>query len=169
VTKNFENLKLTGAWPGHPAPDFEARTLDGTEFKLSSLKGKVVFIDFWATWCAPCVAGIPELAKVHEKYGEEGLVVVSISVDSDAETARTFVRKKKLMTWTQIWAEGASEGKLASLYGVAGVPATFLIGPDGEVVARDLTGSKATRAIDEQMSKLRQERASAVEATAERR
>jgi peroxiredoxin len=130
LRRDIDKVKLLGIFPGKPAPDFEATALDGKPFKLSSLRGKVVLVDFWAKWCAPCVAELPNIKKLHDQYSADGLVVVSVSFDRDADAARKFTADKQ-MTWTQIWAEKASKGPLAELYGVSPIPATFLIGPDG--------------------------------------
>jgi peroxiredoxin len=139
---------------GVVAPDFEATTLNGKPFKLSDLRGKLVFLDFWATWCAPCVAELPNVKKIHEKFAARGLTVVSISFDRDAETARKFAADKQ-MNWAQVWAEKADKGPIADLYGVGGIPATFLIGPDGKVVERDLRGEELVEAVEREAKKLR--------------
>lgn len=121
--------------------------MDGKQFKLSDLRGKPVLIDFWATWCGPCVAELPTLKRAHQRFADQGLVIVSVSLDNQAETARKFASQQG-MTWPQLWAQDAFKGELAELYGVSGVPATFLIGPDGKVVAKDLRGKKLLRQIE---------------------
>jgi len=136
------------------APDFEATALDGKLFKLSELRGKLVLLDFWATWCAPCVAELPNLKKTHEKFAADGLTIVSISFDRDAQTARKFAAEKQ-MNWPQVWAEKADEGPIGNLYGVGGIPATFLIGPDGKVIERDLRGEELVKAVEREVNKLK--------------
>lgn len=128
-------------------------TLDGKELKISDLRGKVVLIDFWATWCAPCVAELPTLKRAHEKFADKGLVIVGISFDEKAETARKFADKRGL-SWPQAWVKGAEKSELAKLYGVEAVPATFLVSPSGKVVAKDLRGRKLLRKIEEQIDQL---------------
>ncbi|HRX85948.1 MAG TPA: TlpA disulfide reductase family protein [Phycisphaerae bacterium] len=139
--------------PGSVAPDFEATTLDGKPFNLSDLRGKVVLVDFWATWCGPCVAEIPNVKSLYEKFGQEHFAVVGISFDSDAGTARKFVSDRQL-PWTQIWAKGADEGPIATRYGVGGIPATFLIGPDGKLIERDLHGDELATNVAREVRKL---------------
>lgn len=139
---------------GVPAPDFEATTLDGQAFKLADLRGRVVLLDFWATWCGPCVAELPNVKKAHEQYGGDGFTAVGISFDRDAETARKYVAEKKL-GWPQIWAEKADNGLLGNLFGVGGIPATFLIGPDGKVVATDLQGDELIKTVTREVKKLK--------------
>lgn len=141
VAKDFTNARLQGVAIGRKAPEFTAKTVDGKEFKLSDQRGRFVLIDFWATWCAPCVAELPTVKKVYEEFGASGFTVVSISFDRNAETAAKYMREKE-MPWTQIWAENGANGPLAQLYGVSGIPATFLIDPDGNIVAMDLRGPK---------------------------
>ncbi|MFH1748778.1 MAG: TlpA disulfide reductase family protein [Planctomycetota bacterium] len=142
-------------FPGQVAPDFTATTLDGQELKLSKLQGKVVLIDFWATWCGPCVAELPNVKKAYEQYNEKGLVIIGISFDQDADTARKFIAKKK-MNWTHVWAKGGDKSELAKLYYVSGIPRTFLIGPDGKVADQDLRGDKLLKAIGKQIQQLEQ-------------
>lgn len=135
---------------GHSAPDFSVSTLDGKQLKLSDLKGKLVLMDFWATWCAPCLAELKTLKQAHEKFSRQGLIIVSFSFDQNADTAREFAKKQE-MTWLQVWLEGAEKSDLARLYGVSAIPATFLIGPDGVVLWRDLRGKDLLREIRRQI------------------
>ena len=143
-----------GSGAGKPALAFEATTLDGKPFKLSDLRGKVVLLDFWATWCAPCVAELPNVTKAHEQYSDDGLVAVGISFDRDAKTLREYVAEKQL-TRPQIWAQKADKGPLANLYGVSAISATFLVGPEGKVVAKDLPGDELQKAVQKEVGKLK--------------
>jgi peroxiredoxin len=154
LTRGIEKVKVQGVYAGKPAPDFEATTLDGKLFKLSELRGKIVLLDFWATWCAPCVAELPNIKKLHDRHAADGLVVVSVSFDRDAEIARKFAAEKQ-MTWPQIWAEKGSKGPLAELYGVSAISATFLIGRDNNVAAKDLPGDELKKAVQKQIGKLK--------------
>ncbi|MGD8452727.1 MAG: TlpA disulfide reductase family protein [Phycisphaerae bacterium] len=153
LTWNIEKVKVQGVYRGKPAPDFEVTTLDGQPFKLSALRGKVVLLDFWATWCGPCVAELLNVKKAYEEYAKDGLVVVGISFDRTAQTARDYVAKQEL-PWTQIWAEKGPDSPIANLYGVGAIPATFLIGPDGVVIDKDLRGEDLLRAVKRAVSGL---------------
>ncbi len=135
---------------GDSAPQFAEKTIDDKEVRLADLRGKVVLLDFWATWCAPCMAELPNLKTAHEKYAADGrLVIVGISLDSDAEAVRGFVRERGV-PWAQIALGPAESNAVAKAYHVSGVPATFLIGEDGKVVARDVTG----QALQDELAKL---------------
>jgi beta-lactamase regulating signal transducer with metallopeptidase domain/thiol-disulfide isomerase/thioredoxin len=122
---------------GTKAPDFIVKTLDGAEFQLSGQRGKVVLLHFWATWCSPCVAGLPGMKTsedhLREKFGDR-VVVLDLAMDDATEDAlwRSYVDKTKLSPSTQ--ARVGMNSKLASDYGVFGAPDDFLIGPDGKVL-----------------------------------
>jgi peroxiredoxin len=116
-----------------PAPDFSLTTLEGETLTLSDLKGQVVLLDFWATWCPPCREEIPGFIALQEKYGDRGLTVVGISVDdAGRETVAAFVEKNK-MNYPIVM----SDGKVEEAYGpIMGIPTTFLIEQRGRIVGK---------------------------------
>jgi thiol-disulfide isomerase/thioredoxin len=131
-------------WIGKPA-DFSGTQFDGQPFEFSQFKGKVVLLDFWATWCGICVAEMPNVQENFEKYRDKGFEVVGISLDENKDELESFLASKKL-PWPTLWsAEAASEGTedpLAKKFGVRGLPATFLIDQKGKVVAVSVRGER---------------------------
>jgi thiol-disulfide isomerase/thioredoxin len=110
-----------------PAPETVSQDLDGKEVKLSDLKGKVVVLDFWATWCGPCRNMIPHTAKLHEKMKGKPLVIVSVSSDSQKEALTNFLKTTK-MPWTHWW---DGQRKLSALYGISGIPTVYVVDHKG--------------------------------------
>ena len=111
------------------APPFMATTLDGQHITMDSLAGKVVLIDFWATWCGPCRAALPSIQRIARKFEGQPLVVLSISLDSDEDKWKSFVQKNQ-MTWLQV-RDGGFNGAVSKRFGVTAIPATFSIDGDG--------------------------------------
>ena len=118
-----------------PAADFTLPTLDGKSFTLSSVKGKVVLLNFWATWCGPCKAEIPAFVELQQQYGKD-LVVVGLSVDDPADKAKAFATTYKI-NYTVVL--GLGHDDIQDAYGpIYGIPASFLISRDGKVCKRHL-------------------------------
>ncbi|TWU47159.1 Thiol-disulfide oxidoreductase ResA [Rubripirellula tenax] len=132
---------------GDPAPAFTAKTFDNESIELSDYAGKYVLLDFWATWCGPCLAEMPNLQKVYEKHqDDERLVIISLSMDAEAETANEYVTENP-MPWTPVHVGDSSDA--SSDYGIQSIPATFLIDPDGKVIAKDIRGDALINMINE--------------------
>jgi thiol-disulfide isomerase/thioredoxin len=111
------------------APPFSATTLDGREISMDGLAGKVVLIDFWATWCGPCREALPNIQRIAHKFEGQPFVVVSVSLDNDEQAWKAFVAKNN-MSWTQV-RDGGFNGKVSTRFGVTAIPATFSIDADG--------------------------------------
>jgi len=107
------------------APAFTITTLDGQRISLDDLQGKVVLMDFWATWCGPCREALPHIQKIAQKFQGQPLVILSVSLDSDEAKWKDFVAKDN-MTWLQ-YRDGGFEGSLSRLFGVNAIPHTFTI------------------------------------------
>jgi len=115
--------------PGDVAPQFTRSDLQGHPFDLR--RGKVVLIDFWASWCAPCILAIPHLSQLQEKYGARGFQVVGVSMDDSADTTKETMRKIRFNYPVIL-----GDAKLGNLYGgVLGLPLQFLVGADGKILA----------------------------------
>jgi peroxiredoxin len=112
-----------------PARDFQLKAVDGHKYALSDLKGKVVLINFWATWCAPCVGELPHLARIYEQYKERGFELLAISIDDPAKhyLVKKLAQKYRL-NFPVLYDKGA-----AKLYDVAGYPTSLFVDRDGDM------------------------------------
>ena len=114
------------------APNLSVTDLNGNKLQTTSLKGKVVLVNFWAAWCVPCADEVPQFMALQQKYQDQGLQVIGFSVEDDATELRNFYRKYQ-MNYPVI----ASDIKIADAYGgVLGLPTTFVIGRDGNIHAK---------------------------------
>jgi thiol-disulfide isomerase/thioredoxin len=130
--------------PGDPMPDLAIKTLDGQALRISSLKGKVVLVDFWASWCAPCVAEIPNMRTIAAAHAHDKFFMLSLSEDEDLKEA-TRMAKLENITWPQAWV--GTDSPCIKTCGASAIPASFLIGPDGRIISRDLRGNDLQKAV----------------------
>ena len=119
-----------GVNPGDMAPDFRVQNLEGKEVALSSFRGKVVLLNFWATWCAPCIAEMPALERLYSKYKSKGFEVVAVAGDDTVESVREFQRKYGLSFTILL----DSRDVTAKPYRIIGFPESFVIGRDGKLI-----------------------------------
>jgi peroxiredoxin len=123
---------------GKPAPRIAAKDVKGSLVRIDDFQGKYVLIDFWATWCAPCVAELPRVQAAYGKYRDAGFDVVGVSLDETKSALLDFVQARNI-PWRQVH-NASSGGDLVEAFGVNSIPATFLIDPEGTIVRLDLRG-----------------------------
>lgn len=114
---------------GSEAPDFITSLLDGNEFQLSKLRGKVVVLDFWATWCGPCVQAMPVVTEVAQSMAQSGVVVYAVNVGEESDEIKDFLKKVKITVPIVL----DPESKIADAYQTEAIPQTILIGKDGRI------------------------------------
>src|SRR5204863_7783936 len=120
---------------GDLAPDFSAQTLDGRSICLSALRGKVVLVDFWATWCGMCRADFPKLRDTYAMFdGGTRFEIVGASIDEDVEAVRKLTKTLRL-AWPQTALGGVERNRLAQIFNIAATPSSFLIDREGTIVA----------------------------------
>ena len=135
--------------PGHPM-EITGTLLNGKPFDQKSLAGKVVLVDFWATWCGPCVAEIPNVLEQYEKYHDKGFEVIGISLDQDRQALEKFVAEQKV-PWPILFEKPEGDGwqhPLSTFYGISGIPTVILIGRDGNVITLNARGEKLGQQLE---------------------
>ena len=135
--------------PGNPM-EITGTLLNGQPFDQQTLTGKVVLVDFWATWCGPCVAEIPNVLEQYNKYHDRGFEVVGISLDQDRSALEKFVGDRKI-PWPILFEPSEGTGwqhPLATYYGISGIPTVILIGQDGNVITLNARGERLGEELD---------------------
>ncbi len=122
-----------------PAPDFTLKDLDGNSVRLSDFRGKVVFLNFWATWCPPCRAEMPDIEKVHQKYKDQDVVVLGVDLRENASTVRAFVEDGGY-TWVFLL---DTTGEVGSMYSVSAIPTSYFVDKKGIIRAVTIGGMTA--------------------------
>lgn len=138
--------------PGAQFPDFDEKDLAGQPLSVAGHKGKVVLVDFWATWCPPCRAELPNVLAVYQKHHDQGFDIIGVSLDQDRSKLDAFI-KEKGMGWSQYFDGTGWGNKIAKKYGINSIPATFLLDGEGKIIAADLRGDDLETAVAKALAK----------------
>jgi peroxiredoxin len=149
----IDDAKITSV--GAMAPDFTQPDVNGTPVKLSSLRGKYVLIDFWASWCGPCRAENPNVVKAYSKYKTKNFTILGVSLDRPGDkNAWQAAIKHDGLAWTQVSDLKFWQNDAATLYKVRSIPANFLLDPNGKIIAKDLRGADLEHKLEELFGKI---------------
>jgi len=142
------------------APGFNVRSVSGEDVSLEKLRGKIVLLDFWATWCGPCREEMPAVKEIWKKYRGDQFVILGISLDRDRGALNRYLNQEGI-TWPQVYDRAGDQSSLSRVYGVRGIPHTVLIDQDGIVRAVGLRGGALASKVGELIKKLSKQAAHA--------
>ena len=131
---------------GKTVPDFTATDLDGNLISLEQYRGKVVLLDFWAVWCGPCIAEMPNVKKVYDTYKDEGFDIIGISLDIDEERLRNYLKENEI-PWRQVFSGKGWDSPVSRQYGIRAIPAPWLIDKDGTLITHQARGETLEQLI----------------------
>jgi peroxiredoxin len=162
LTKKFPNdknikmfhdvvSKMLATTSGQAAPEINLPTPNGKELALSSFRGKIVLVDFWASWCGPCRKEMPNVVKAYAKFKDKGFEIYGVSLDQDKARWLEAIQKDGI-TWPQVSDLKYWECEAAKLYAVEGIPYTVLLDKEGKIIAKNLRGADLEIAIEKALS-----------------
>jgi peroxiredoxin len=141
-------VKAVASSIGQVAPEINLPSLNGTEIKLSSLKGKIVLIDFWASWCGPCRKEMPNVVKAYAKFKSKGFEIYGVSLDDSKDRWEEAVAKDGI-TWPQVSDLRKWDGEVVRNYNINSIPFTVLLDRDGKIIAKNLRGEELEKKLVE--------------------
>ena len=139
-----------GAVIGKQAPDFQLNNLDGQSTSLSSLQGKPVLINFWATWCSPCRIEMPYIQQIYDEWSDKGLVILAINIGESSSEVSEFMKSYNLSFPVLL----DTKGDVAEKYNIRGIPTTFFIDKDGIIQEKKIGAFQNKTQIEERLSKI---------------
>lgn len=151
--KHLDSKLKSAIVPGMEAPDIAMKDPDGKTRKLSDLRGKVVLVDFWASWCSPCRKENPNVVKLYNQYHSQGFEIYSVSLDKGKEAWLKAIKDDGLVWENHVSDLNGWTSSGGATYGISSVPSTVLVDRDGKVVARNLRGTELERKVREIISK----------------
>ncbi len=140
--------RIKGVMVGSQAPEISLSDTTGNLVPLSSLRGKYVLLDFWASWCGPCRMENPNVVKMYNKYKDKGFAIYSVSLDQTKGNWTKAIRNDNL-TWTHVSDLKFWQSAAAQQYGVQAIPATFLLDKEGKIIAKNLRGEALEQKLEE--------------------
>lgn len=133
---------------GGTAPDFKAKTPEGKELALYDLRGRIVLLDFWASWCGPCMGEMPNIKEIYRKYHDKGLEILGVSLDSQKDPWVNAIKKHEL-NWHHVSTLNKFDCPIAERFHVTGIPKMYILDKEGKIIAQDLRGEELSRKMDE--------------------
>ena len=137
---------------GKQFPDFNETDANGRPMSIAAYKGKVLLVDFWASWCGPCLGELPNVLAAYGKHHANGFDIVGISLDENRQRFQSMLASKNI-TWQQFYDGKKYENKLAVNYGVMSIPATWLLDRNGVIIGKDLRGPELEQAVAAALAK----------------
>lgn len=128
----YPSLGIQRVDPPEEAEDFTLKTLKGETVSLKDYRGRLIFLNFWATWCGPCRAEMPSMQRLWEEFKEEDFVILAINIQEESKLVSSFMNERGLSFPVLL----DEKGKVARTYGIRGIPTTFFLNPEGEIIGK---------------------------------